>query len=284
LTTGRRPFQGATLAAIFRAITQDTPEAPHVLDSTVPVPLSDLIMKLLAKDPARRFASGDDLIHALQDCLRPQSSTLKESPDRIPQKQQRGIGRKVLISGLVGLVIIIGLGGYYFFRQQPSTPITSRDQNQQSTSSPPSADLPQSRQSTEGKVSSPPIKPNLDQQEMKGPQQENKTVRKQVDTDPERKNQPTQVMSTLSPQDLGKKNLLEKQTLLKMDSRPSGADLYIDGSHIGKTPVNLTIVSGKHEVKLKLDKYLGWEAQLDLSKGGEVPLSIQLLPERPTNP
>ncbi len=236
LTTGQQPFQGTSLASIFRAITQDTPEAPHSLDPKIPKSLSNLIIKLLEKEPTKRFSGGDDLIHALKNCLQAQSPLPKKSSDQPSRERHRGGGtRVVLISGLIGLIICIGLGGYYFFRQQPPNtavsaprtdavaPLTSRERTDQ-------ADTPL------------PVQAPFDQQETK------KTV--------------------------------QKQALLKMDSRPSGADLYIDGSRVGATPVTLTIAAGKHEVKLKLDKHLGWEAQLDLSKGGEVPLSIQLLPDR----
>jgi serine/threonine-protein kinase len=298
LTTGQRPFQGTTLTSIFRAITQDTPEAPHTVDPKIPVPLSDLIMKLLDKEPVKRFSSGDDLISALQGCLHPQSPAPKKSPDRLTREPKQGFGtRTVLISGLIGLIICIGLGGYYFLQQQPPSSPLSSDMDIQKTSPPPSAasatrtDTPQitttpfqSSEQTDPVDSSVPIKPPLNQQKTKKPLGDKKTVQKQIKPDAGTKNTSTQVITSHSPDDSEKKIPSGKQTLLKMDSRPPGADLYIDGSRVGTTPVNLTIAAGKHEVKLKLDKHLGWEAQLDLSKGGEVPLSIQLLPDRTITP
>jgi len=120
LTTGRRPFQGDTLAAIFRAITQDTPEAPHTLDPRVPEALSSLIMKLLDKDPARRFSSGNNLIGELRGCLTPQSPAhTTPAPPVTPTKKKGADIGKVVIAGLLGLIICAGLGGYYFLRPQP---------------------------------------------------------------------------------------------------------------------------------------------------------------------
>ena len=242
LTTGRRPFQGDTLAAIFRAITQDTPEAPHTLDPRVPEALSSLIMKLLDKDPARRFSSGNNLIGELRGCLTPQSPAhTTPAPPVTPTKKKGADIGKVVIAGLLGLIICAGLGGYYFLRPQPK-PVslsheTPRTDNTQKTVTP-----QQQNNQADSKDNSLSIKPPTDQQEIN-------------------------------------KITSENQTLLKMDSQPSGADLFIDGSHVGTTPAHLTIAAGKHEVKLKLDNYLGWEAQLDLSEGGQVPLSIRLLPE-----
>jgi eukaryotic-like serine/threonine-protein kinase len=266
LTTNRRPFQGATLAAIFRAITQDSPEPPQILDPAIPAPLSDLIMRLLAKDPSRRFSNGDDLIRALQECLQPPSFHSDNASPQAHRQSRQSPGQKFfLASGLVGLLIVIGLAGFYFLYQQPSAPLSLPGFKQPIPPSP-----PLSGQSPATKNDTPTVKANMDPLDKKKSREENTA--------------PVQLPSNLSPQDAGKKDLQEKQTLLKMDSRPSGADLFIDGSYKGKTPVNLTVIAGKHEAKLKLDKHLGWEAQLDLSKGGEVPLSIQLLPERLPQP
>ncbi len=69
-------------------------------------------------------------------------------------------------------------------------------------------------------------------------------------------------------------------TVLRMKSRPPGASLYIDGDMKGRTPIDLKVPAGKYEVQLKLENYKGWKAQLDLKRGGEVPLSIRLAPEK----
>jgi eukaryotic-like serine/threonine-protein kinase len=121
LTTGRRPFQETTLAAIFRAITQDTPPPPHTLDPAVPESLSSLIMKLLDKDPARRYSDGDSLVEAFEACLPPRSPSTKNTPPPLTPAEKKGAG-KIFIFGLAALILCAaGLGGYYFLRQ-PSKP------------------------------------------------------------------------------------------------------------------------------------------------------------------
>ncbi len=120
LTTGKRPFHGETLAAIFRSITQDTPEPPHVLEPMLPTALSAAIMRLLEKDPANRFADGNALIAALKECLpAPSTGPVPTAPPPQPQKSSA--------KGLIGLaagLLLIGLagGGYYALRPQPSAP------------------------------------------------------------------------------------------------------------------------------------------------------------------
>jgi serine/threonine protein kinase len=54
LTVGRRPFVGEDALAIVSSLAADTPAPPHQIDPAVAVALSDLIMRLLEKDPARR--------------------------------------------------------------------------------------------------------------------------------------------------------------------------------------------------------------------------------------
>ena len=157
LTTGRRPFQETTLAAIFRAITQDTPPPPHTLDPAVPESLSDLIMKLLDKEPARRFSSGEDLIEAFQGCLPSRPSSVKNPPPLLPSAGKKGAGTgMMLLFGLVGLILCAGLGWYYFLRQPPKPPPISHE-----------ISTPQTDTRTDSTVSSPSIKSAAEQQEAK---------------------------------------------------------------------------------------------------------------------
>ena len=124
MTTGKRPFQGTTLAAIFRAITQDTPETPHALDPAIPEALSDLIMRLLDKEPARRFASGDDLIEAFRACLPSKAPSPSIGPPPLTSTEQRGAGTgsKMILFGMIALIICASLGGYYFLQMKQPPP------------------------------------------------------------------------------------------------------------------------------------------------------------------
>ncbi|MGB5984264.1 MAG: serine/threonine-protein kinase [Desulfobacterales bacterium] len=74
---------------------------------------------------------------------------------------------------------------------------------------------------------------------------------------------------------------LAKQVLLRMNSVPPGAQVIIEGSLRGTTPIDLEIPSGKYEVQLNLDNYLDWKAQLDLTQGDDFPVSVRLRPATP---
>ena len=72
-------------------------------------------------------------------------------------------------------------------------------------------------------------------------------------------------------------------TSLNVESVPVGAQIYIDGSLKGKTPLKLDVPLGKHEVRLSLPEYYEWEAQIALEEKGEIPLSVRLVPSGEQN-
>jgi hypothetical protein len=71
--------------------------------------------------------------------------------------------------------------------------------------------------------------------------------------------------------------------VLKVDSVPAGAQVFLDGSFQGKTPLTLELPFGKYEVRLSLPDYYEGEAQLQLNEEGEPPLFCRLIrnPDKP---
>jgi serine/threonine-protein kinase len=66
LLTGSVPFDGETAVAIaFKQVSAD-PHAPSERQPGVPPALDAVVLRALAKDPARRFADADEFIAALQ--------------------------------------------------------------------------------------------------------------------------------------------------------------------------------------------------------------------------
>ncbi len=70
LCTGLRPFQGENLVALFRAITQDIPTEPKIVNPAIPQALSQTIMRCLDKQPDKRFQRGRALAKDLKACLK----------------------------------------------------------------------------------------------------------------------------------------------------------------------------------------------------------------------
>ncbi|AMV27950.1 Serine/threonine-protein kinase PrkC [Gemmata sp. SH-PL17] len=68
MVTGRVPFPGQTVAAVFNAVCTKDPEAPRRLRPTVPDWLEDMILRLLQKDPTARYPDAASVAAILGEC------------------------------------------------------------------------------------------------------------------------------------------------------------------------------------------------------------------------
>jgi serine/threonine-protein kinase len=66
LITGQLPFHGKNLTNLFYQITQVKHPSPREINPKVPRPVEQILDKSLAKDPARRFATGADFAKYLR--------------------------------------------------------------------------------------------------------------------------------------------------------------------------------------------------------------------------
>jgi tRNA A-37 threonylcarbamoyl transferase component Bud32 len=71
LLTGRRPFSDASLGGMLQAHLKQVPMSPHGVNPAVPVVLSDVVMRALAKRPEDRFQSASELRAALERAIAP---------------------------------------------------------------------------------------------------------------------------------------------------------------------------------------------------------------------
>ena len=67
LLTYRKPFNGGTLQSTFLKILQEDPQPLEAIDPSIPPEFSTVILKAVAKEPAHRYQTADEL---LQDLLR----------------------------------------------------------------------------------------------------------------------------------------------------------------------------------------------------------------------
>jgi serine/threonine protein kinase/tetratricopeptide (TPR) repeat protein len=72
MATGKTPFAGGSTAEVFAALLRENPPPVSTVNPAMPKKLDPIVAKLLAKDPAQRYATAEQLQEAL-DGLGPQS-------------------------------------------------------------------------------------------------------------------------------------------------------------------------------------------------------------------
>ena len=76
-TTGKLPFDGPDAVSVAMQQVKDEPAAPSSINPNIDPDLEDIIMVALSKDPARRFATANDMRIALMDYLAGRPVTLQ---------------------------------------------------------------------------------------------------------------------------------------------------------------------------------------------------------------
>ena len=111
MIAGRRPFGGNNIAAIFRAITQDSPASPDHGNPFITKDLADMVLKCLSKPPENRFQTGRQLADAIAQIIPSvgQAGELQTGPNK-------GKFRKVTVfaAGLVVVFIAIAASLYLY--------------------------------------------------------------------------------------------------------------------------------------------------------------------------
>jgi serine/threonine protein kinase len=73
---------------------------------------------------------------------------------------------------------------------------------------------------------------------------------------------------------------LKKEVLsvLRVESDPTGTNVFLNGSLKGQTPLKVDLPLGKYEIRLSRQNHYEWEAQIQLDEQGETPLYVRLVP------
>ena len=67
ILTGELPFKSEHEAGLFYVIANESPAAPNMLNKKIPHQIDSLVMKMLEKEPDKRFQSVDELLKALNE-------------------------------------------------------------------------------------------------------------------------------------------------------------------------------------------------------------------------
>jgi hypothetical protein len=110
----RLPFQGPNALALLTALATDTPAPVRQINPAVPPALSALVQRLLAKDPAERPASADEVVGIL-------AGLASEAPGRTSRPNRRHL--RLVGTGLLACVLLGALA--LRFRSSDSSAIVA---------------------------------------------------------------------------------------------------------------------------------------------------------------
>jgi serine/threonine protein kinase len=116
LSTGKLPFAGNSTMAILLELATHTPRPVKEVNPEMPLALSQLIERLLAKDPKDRPSSAAQVVQALQQI---EDDSPRNAPAPLVGKPRRGL----LIAGVVGAVltaiVLVGVVLYRYLDGEP---------------------------------------------------------------------------------------------------------------------------------------------------------------------
>lgn len=84
MLTGEQPFKGEDVYAILLAVATQEPSPPQACDPFISPALSDLVMRLLQKDPEKRPATAAEVAEALEDICHEHTRPISSSDLSIP--------------------------------------------------------------------------------------------------------------------------------------------------------------------------------------------------------
>jgi len=107
--TGRLPFKTEYQTALVYSILNEDPEPPTAIRAEIGEELEGVILKSLAKDPGDRYASGAEMLAAIQELH--QSGLSPARPGDAPRRMGQLLKRPVVVSTLVVVVLGVAAGG-----------------------------------------------------------------------------------------------------------------------------------------------------------------------------
>jgi serine/threonine protein kinase len=120
LCTGRMPFQGQSAMSVLLALATQTPPAPQSINPEVPPALADLVMQLLAKNPADRPPSARAVAEAIgalergqtQSALAAETQPLA-APSAVPSRR-----RWLLVVTVIAFLAALTAGTITYIQHQ----------------------------------------------------------------------------------------------------------------------------------------------------------------------
>lgn len=110
LLTGERPFRGST-QALLRQVMEEEPPSPRSLNTLVPADLDTICLKLLEKEPARRYSTAGDVADELSRFL--SGEPILARPVSALERAVRVAKRHLLVTNLIVLLLLTLAAGMW---------------------------------------------------------------------------------------------------------------------------------------------------------------------------
>jgi eukaryotic-like serine/threonine-protein kinase len=111
MLVGRPPFLNADWMATLLQVERNEPVSPRALQPSTPRDLETVCLKCLEKEPARRYAAAEDLADDIGRYLKGQPTAAR--PLSRAGRVAKLVRRYPLVSGLIGVVIITLVAGFF---------------------------------------------------------------------------------------------------------------------------------------------------------------------------
>lgn len=108
LLTGRPPFRGTSVWDTVNQVKTREPVPPRQLQPSIPADLDTICLKCLQKEPAKRYASADDLAEDLRRFLA--GEPIKARPVSVMERLVRWCRRNPVLAAISGAAALILIG------------------------------------------------------------------------------------------------------------------------------------------------------------------------------
>ncbi len=98
LCTGRLPFTGENTMSLLMALATEQPKSVRELNADIPQALNDLIMQLLAKDPAERPGTAREVADRLSAIETGRADVVPGKPAPAPPRRRHRLGMAIALA------------------------------------------------------------------------------------------------------------------------------------------------------------------------------------------